>query len=103
MRFALAFSLSLSLAPRGDAWFASDKVKHFFVSAFIESVSYSALRTADARHADALAGATVFTGAVGIGKELVDEHRGKGFSVRDLAWDGAGMGSAALLLSRTRR
>ena len=28
----------------GDHWFGADKVKHFFMSAFVESVTYSALR-----------------------------------------------------------
>ncbi len=101
MKFALL--LSLSLAPHGDSWFGADKAKHFFVSAFVESVSYASLRTAHVRHGAALAGATAFTGAVGVGKEIVDQRAGRGFSARDLAWDAAGMGSAAMLLSRTRR
>ena len=28
----------------GDHWFGADKFKHFFMSAFVESVTYSALR-----------------------------------------------------------
>jgi hypothetical protein len=42
--------LAVAVPPPGrvipDSWFASDKVKHFFMSAFIESVSYSALQAA---------------------------------------------------------
>lgn len=87
----------------GDSWLSADKVKHFFVSAFVQSVSYSALRTARASHSDALVAASALTLAVGVGKEIHDERVGEeGFSVRDLAWDAAGAGAATALLSRTR-
>ena len=34
----------------GDHWFGTDKIKHFFLSAFVESVTYSALRASNVRH-----------------------------------------------------
>ncbi len=86
----------------GDSWLSADKVKHFFVSAFVESVSYSALRTARVSHDGALAGASTVTLMVGVGKEIHDDRSGKRFSVRDLAWDAAGAGAAAVLLSQSR-
>jgi uncharacterized protein YfiM (DUF2279 family) len=86
----------------GDSWLSADKVKHFFVSAFVQSVSYSALRTARVSHDGALVGASALTLMVGVGKELHDDRSGERFSVRDLAWDAAGAGAAAALLSRSR-
>jgi uncharacterized protein YfiM (DUF2279 family) len=86
----------------GDSWLSADKVKHFFISAFMQSVSYSVLRTARVPHDGALAGASTLTLVVAVGKEIHDERAGESFSVRDLAWDAAGAGAAAALLSRTR-
>jgi uncharacterized protein YfiM (DUF2279 family) len=86
----------------GNSWLSADKLKHFFVSAFVQSVSYSALRTAHASRHGALAGASAVTLIVGVGKEIHDDRSGESFSVRDLAWDAAGAGAATALLSRTR-
>ena len=86
----------------GDSWHSPDKFKHFFMSAFVQSVSSSALRTARVPHGDALVAASALTLAVGVGKEIHDEDTEEGFSARDLAWDAAGAGAAAALLSRAR-
>jgi uncharacterized protein YfiM (DUF2279 family) len=86
----------------GDSWFSADKLKHFFISAFVQSVSYSALRTARASRDGALVGASTVTLIVGVGKEIHDDRSGESFSVRDLAWDAVGAGAATVLLSRTR-
>jgi uncharacterized protein YfiM (DUF2279 family) len=89
-------------AGGGDSWVSADKVKHFFASAFVQSVSYSILRTARAPHDGALVAASALTLAVGVGKEIHDERAGELFSVRDLAWDAAGAGAAAAVLARTQ-
>jgi len=94
-------ALLLALAPLPDRWFGADKVKHFFVSAFAQSVAFSTLRAAGASRDGSLAGATAFTAAVGVGKELHDRPRVEGFSARDLVWDAAGAGAATLILYRT--
>ena len=89
----------------GDSWLSADKLKHFFVSAFVQSVSYSVLRTVRTPHVShdgALVGASTVTLMVGVGKEIHDDRSGETFSVRDLAWDAAGAGAATALLSRTR-
>jgi uncharacterized protein YfiM (DUF2279 family) len=98
----LVFSLSPA-ALSGDRWLGSDKVQHFFTSAFVQSFSYGALRTAGSPHGAALAGASITTAAVGVGKEVHDLRVKGEFSMRDLTWDAAGAGAATALLVRTIR
>lgn len=95
-------AIVLLAAPPGDKWFGTDKVKHFFMSAFVQSATFSAARAAGASNSGAQGIAFVATGVVGIGREVHDRRRGKIFSVKDLAWDAAGGVSAATLLRRTR-
>ncbi|MEO7457044.1 MAG: DUF2279 domain-containing protein [Gemmatimonadaceae bacterium] len=97
----LVFTL-FPAAPRTDRWFGSDKLQHFFTSAFVQSVSYGALRATGVSHGAALAGASATTAVVGVGKEIHDRDVQGDFSARDLAWDAAGAGAATLLLVRTR-
>ncbi|MFL5487409.1 MAG: VanZ family protein [Gemmatimonadaceae bacterium] len=85
-----------------DSWFGIDKIKHFFMSAFIESVTYSALQAAGIQHRPAMTGAIGITLGVGVAREIHDMRTpGKIFSVRDLTWDALGTGAGALLLSHT--
>ena len=102
-RLWLVFTLSQQEGHVPDRWFGGDKLQHFFTSAFVQSMSYGALRTAGISHGPALAGATVTTGAIGVAKEVHDLHDRNEFSFRDLTWDAAGMGTATVLLVRTRR
>jgi uncharacterized protein YfiM (DUF2279 family) len=95
--------LALSLAPPRDGWIGRDKLKHFFVSAFTQSVAYSALEAARVGHRDALIGAWVATGVVSVGKEIHDRRSYGLFSVRDLAWDAAGAAAATILIERSVR
>jgi putative lipoprotein len=97
----LVLVLSLHLGA-GDHWLGEDKVQHFFVSALLECVSYSALRSAGARHDAALAGASAVAVGVGVAKEWHDRRAGGEFSARDLTWDLAGAATGALLLGRTK-
>jgi uncharacterized protein YfiM (DUF2279 family) len=97
----LVFSLNPTAPP--DRWLGDDKLKHFFTSAFVQSMSYGALRTSGLAHSAALAGASATTAAVGVGKELRDLRVTGEFSVRDLAWDAAGAGAVTVLLVRTHR
>ena len=97
-----ALLLSISLSAR-DPWFGIDKVKHFFMTAFVQSVSYSTLRLTNADHRSSMLGASAVSAGFGIGKEILDRRRGGVFSTRDLVWDAAGATSAAALLSQTRR
>ena len=85
-----------------DSWFGIDKIKHFFISAFIESVSYSALQAAKVDRRPALAGAIGVSAALGVARELHDKRTpGNHFSYRDLTWDALGIGAGAVMLKRT--
>jgi putative lipoprotein len=87
-----------------DAWFGIDKIKHFFMSAFIESVSYSALQAAHVHRRSAMNAAVGITLGAGLGREIHDQRTpGNIFSVRDLTWDVIGAGAGALLLAHTIR
>ena len=87
--------------PR-DSWFGADKVKHFLMSAFIESLTFSGLQAAGAHRNASFAGAIGVTAVFGIGKEIHDKQRGEPFSLHDIAWDAAGGGSAFLMLRHTQ-
>ncbi|MEO6878700.1 MAG: hypothetical protein ABI205_09485, partial [Gemmatimonadaceae bacterium] len=98
----LVFTLHFGNRPASDPWFAADKAKHFFMSAFVQSSSFSLLRDAGlGRHA-ALVGATAVSAATGIGKELYDKQFGGDPSFKDLTWDGAGIVAMTLVLRRTQ-
>ena len=102
--------LALILAPeRGaaqipaDHWIGTDKVKHFFTSALIQSLAYSVTQvTTKGPRSSLFLSASVASAAAGIGKEMYDRRSYGHFSVRDLAWDAAGAGTASLMLARTR-
>ena len=97
----LSLALALAIPPR-DSWFGADKVKHFFMSAFVQSATFSAARALGASNAAAQGIGGVATGAIGIGREVHDRRVGRIFSFRDLTWDAAGGVTAAALLRRTR-
>jgi putative lipoprotein len=104
---SIAASLASSVLPPaaapGDGWLGVDKIKHFLVAAFTQSVAYSVLQASGVSHRGALAGAWTTTAALSVGKELYDGRTTGVFSVRDLVWDAAGAGAATLLIDRTRR
>ena len=97
----LVFTLGRAPEHSRDTWFGPDKLQHFFTSAFVQSLGYGVLRRAGADQGPAITGASIATAIVGVGKEVRDRRTKGEFSVRDLAWDAAGAGSASLLLVRT--
>jgi uncharacterized protein YfiM (DUF2279 family) len=104
--YGLCLSANLIFAqmspPHTDPWFGIDKLKHFFMSAFIESVTYSVLQATRLNHNAAMGGAIGITMAVGVGRELHDRRiPGNLFSVRDIAWDALGATAGAVLSSHT--
>ena len=104
MAINVVYAQAAAPQPHPDAWFGIDKIKHFFMSAFIESVSFSALQATRIHHRSAMAGAIGITFGLGIGREIHDKRTpGNIFSVRDLTWDVIGTGAGAVLLSHTIR
>ena len=91
-----------SLTPR-DTFLGPDKVKHFFMSAFIESVGFSGMQTVGASRGLSLGAATAVTAAAGVGREIHDKITKNLFSFGDLTWDAIGTGAALLLISHTQR
>jgi len=87
-----------------DRWFAADKAKHFFAAAFVQTVSFSALRGVGVSRGRAIAGATLVSAAVSVGKELRDRTTPGGDpSLKDLAWDAVGIAAATALLAHTEK
>jgi len=103
---ALALLISLHFGdehPGGDRWFSPDKAKHFFMAAFVQSASFSALRSTGLKWNGSIAGATAMTAIVSIRKEVHDARTGGDASVKDLVWDAAGGAGASVLLHQTER
>jgi uncharacterized protein YfiM (DUF2279 family) len=88
--------------PGGDRWFSADKAKHFLVAAFVQSMTYSSLRTVGVGPDGSLAGASAVSVGVSIGKEIRDRRGGGAVSAKDLVWDAAGIGGATVLVRRAR-
>ena len=97
----LALAVSMTAPP--DNWFGSDKLKHFFLAAFTQTVAYSALQAARVHHDQALVGAWAVTATVSVAKEVHDRRSYGLFSYRDLVWDAAGAGVATLVITKTVR
>jgi uncharacterized protein YfiM (DUF2279 family) len=87
--------------PASKRWFGPDRIKHFFLSFFVQSASYSAARAVNAGHRPALVVASGVTAAAAFSKEVWDRKRGTGFDAGDLVWDALGAGAATALLVRT--
>jgi uncharacterized protein YfiM (DUF2279 family) len=87
-----------------DSWFGIDKIKHFFISAFIESVTYSAVQAAHVKRRPALGAAIGVTAAFGVAREIHDKRKpGNRFSYKDLTWDAVGISAGAAMLTHTIR
>lgn len=100
LELALAAALTVQNGPLPGA----DKIKHFFMSAFVHSVSFSVARAAGADRSNAQVAAGISSMSVGLLKEMRDARvsGGTGFSVPDLVFDAAGALAAAALLNGTR-
>lgn len=73
-----------------DRWVAEDKLQHFAMSFAATGMSYGAARLA-LEPGPARGAAAGFALSLGVGKELADRSRGRPFSLKDLAWDVAGV------------
>ena len=79
-----------------------DKVKHFLIAGFVESMTFAGLQAAGANRSNARASALTVTAIVSVGREVHDKRKKGLFSVRDLAWDAIGTGAALLVLNKTQ-
>ena len=98
----VAFSVH-AFAAAPDAWFGRDKVKHFFLGAFVQSAGFGVLQAFRLSDRTALASASTITVGVAVAKELRDRSTGTGTpSLRDLAWGLAGCAAVSPLLLDTK-
>jgi putative lipoprotein len=102
MKFFLVFSLWTGgpkrEVPAPDPWFGFDKLEHFAASAIIQSWAHTTFRSRGASYSQASWGAAAVTASAGIGKEIWDRHHHGDFSYRDLAADGVGLISGAVMM-----
>lgn len=99
-----ADSARTNLRPvQRDSFFGLDKPKHFVLSFFIQSAAFASFEAAGGSRRAAMGGASVLTGAVGVGREIHDLKTKGLFSFSDLFWDALGAGTAAVMLRHTYR
>ena len=91
-----------SLSLGRDSWFGPDKVKHFFLGAFIQSATFGGLRATGLSKGASIAGASATTLGLSVGKELRDRNGSGTPSVRDVVWGLAGGAAISPLLLRTK-
>ena len=89
-------------APQPDRFFAEDKLKHFFTSFIVTSLSASGARAAGLDHDTSMWVGAGTGAAVGIAKELNDlRSEGETASFLDLVWDFGGIGAATIVQAQT--
>lgn len=93
----LPFGGGARQAPH-DPWLGEDKLRHFFVSALVQGTAHTVLRANGHDHREAAWTAGAVTLTVGVGKEVWDARRGRIFSWKDLAADGAGGATGAVVM-----
>lgn len=99
MKFVLVFAFWGGPAPARppeDPWFGRDKALHFVASAAIQGATHAVLRARGLDYGPASRSAAAVTLSIGVGKEWWDKRRGGDPSVRDIAWDAAGVTAAAV-------
>ena len=85
-----------------DPMFGVDKVKHFFIAGFVESMSFAGMQAVGSSRSTARTGAIGAAAVVSIAREIHDKKKKGLFSVRDLAWDAIGASAALLVLNKTQ-
>jgi hypothetical protein len=101
---ALAFAVPLQAQrPKpADPVFGVDKVKHFFIAGFVESMTFASMQAAGSNRSAARVSAISATAVVSIGREIHDKRKKGLFSLRHLAWDAIGAGAALIVLNKTQ-
>lgn len=113
IRYALAIAAWVAVMPGAlaaqspakprDSIIGVDKVKHFFISGFVESMTFAGLQAAGANRSPARTIAISATAVVSLGREIHDRKTKGLFSVRDLVWDTIGATAGILLINKTQR
>ncbi|MEX2571183.1 MAG: DUF2279 domain-containing protein [Gemmatimonadota bacterium] len=100
----LLLSAALAAPPAAPPlpWFGEDKLKHFFASFVVTSLTASGARAAGLDRTHSIAVGAGLGAATGLWKEVRDVRAGGNFSGYDLVWDAAGVGAAALMLDSAR-
>lgn len=104
---AIALTLGCATGPGQtpsipeDRWLAEDKLRHFALSFAATEMTYGGARLI-LDHDAALPAAAATALALGIAKELRDQRAGGPFSLRDLAWDLAGVAAGVALVHNIR-
>jgi uncharacterized protein YfiM (DUF2279 family) len=88
---------------RPDPIFGIDKVKHFFIAGFIESMTFAGAEAAGSRHSTARSLGIGTAAAFSLGREIHDLRTKGQFSFRDLAWDALGASAALMVVNKTQR
>jgi uncharacterized protein YfiM (DUF2279 family) len=111
--FALAIAASIVVVPAAlaaqspakprDSILGVDKVKHFFISGFVESMTFAGLQAAGANRSPARTAAISATAIVSLGREIHDRKTKGLFSFRDLLWDTIGATAGLILINKTQR
>lgn len=92
----------VAVAP-ADPWLGPDKLKHFFVAAFVESVAFAGLEAVGADRNASLPAAVSAVAVVSVGREVHDRRTKGLFSIKDLTFDALGAAAAFFLLRHTQR
>ena len=100
----LALGLAACTPPRAQlSIVGEDKVKHFFIAGFVETMAFAGAEAAGASFSTARGvGLGAVTG-VSLGREIHDRRVKGTFSFGDLAWDALGAGAALLVVNKTQR
>jgi uncharacterized protein YfiM (DUF2279 family) len=89
-------------APAGPT-VQPDKVKHFAIGTFTQSVGFGTVRVLGGSNGAALAAATVGSATAAVLKERHDRRAGDTISRADMVWTMAGAATVSPLLAQARR
>ena len=91
-------------APRvADTAFGNDKLRHFLMAGYTESIGFAGLQAAGVDRDAALVGGVLAAATASVAKEFADRRAYGLFSVGDLVWDALGASAAMLILRKTTR
>lgn len=98
----LTLTLTFRLPLVSDGWFGPDKLKHFLMTAVVQSFAYSAAQAAGADRGDAMRIGLAAAGVAAVGREVYDARTKQRFSIPDLVWDAGGSVAATAMLRHTK-